>query len=140
MITVLRKYRIVENVDGRKHWRIWRIDGQSPKFSPSNLRNIQYPIFIVRSSRDSSRLIMSLLKYFRSKKANDESLPSPAGSLSTVIPSTTIVAVYPSITYIALSCHLAVATCKNILVASPSTHRRLRSGITRARLYNLWRD
>ena len=43
----LRIYRIAENVGGRKHWRIWRIDGQSPKFSPSNLRNIQYPIFIV---------------------------------------------------------------------------------------------
>ena len=41
------KYRIAENVGGRKHWRIWRIDGQSPKFSPSNLRNIQYPIFIL---------------------------------------------------------------------------------------------
>ena len=32
-------YRIAENVGGRKHWQI---DGQSPKFSPSNLQNIQY--------------------------------------------------------------------------------------------------
>ena len=30
-------YHIVENIGGRKHWWIWRIDGQSPKFSPSNL-------------------------------------------------------------------------------------------------------
>ena len=35
---------------------------------------------------------MSLLKYFRSRKSNDESLPSPSGSLSTVMPSTAIVA------------------------------------------------
>ena len=34
-------YRLAENVGGRKHWRIWRIDDQSPKFSPSNLWNIQ---------------------------------------------------------------------------------------------------
>ena len=40
-------YQIAENVGGSKHWRIWQIDGQSPKFSPTNLRNIQYPIFIL---------------------------------------------------------------------------------------------
>ena len=28
-------YCIAENVGGRKHWRIWPIDLQSPKFSPS---------------------------------------------------------------------------------------------------------
>ena len=39
-------YRIAENVGRRKHWRIWQIGGQSPKFSPSNLWNSQYPYFI----------------------------------------------------------------------------------------------
>ena len=33
-------YHIAENVGGRKHWRIWRIDGQSPKFSPSILQKL----------------------------------------------------------------------------------------------------
>ena len=41
--------------------------------------------------------MMSLLKYFRSRKSNDESFPSPAGSLSAVIPSTAIVAANPSL-------------------------------------------
>ena len=38
----MRIYRIAESVGGRKHWRI---DGQLPKFSPSNLRNLQHPYF-----------------------------------------------------------------------------------------------
>ena len=41
-------YCIAENIGRRKRWRIWHIDGQLQKVSPSNLWNIQYPYFIGR--------------------------------------------------------------------------------------------
>ena len=39
-------YRIAENVGGRKHWRI---DGQSPKFSPSILNfRILFAVHVIQ--------------------------------------------------------------------------------------------
>ena len=33
------KYRIAQNVGGGKHWRIWRLSIDSPKFSHPNIVN-----------------------------------------------------------------------------------------------------
>ena len=89
------KYRIAENIGGRKHWRIWRIESQSPKFSPSILWNFNFCILFAVHVIQVGQRVDVLFKYFRhinGKHSNDETLPSPAGTLSTLMPSTGIFA------------------------------------------------
>ena len=38
-------YCIAENVSGRKHWRIWWIDLQSPKFSSSKILSLSFKFY-----------------------------------------------------------------------------------------------
>ena len=55
-------------------------------------------VFYLQFMWDS--VVMSLLKYFRpinGKHSNDETLPSPAGTLSTLMPSTAISAANSSV-------------------------------------------
>ena len=47
---------IAENIGRRKYWRIWQIDGQLPKFSPSNLRIFDIRILFVGHSPKFSSL------------------------------------------------------------------------------------